>query len=138
MTIETILKICYSVAGFLSAAIPLVIGLIVVIKQKINTAKQIIAANDEKAKAEAKAADAEATTAMYSYANELVEAAEVLYKDVNISLKEQGKSAGPVKKDSVMSKLQMFALEHNYTFDFDKWSDTVDQIVKLTKNVNAK
>lgn len=138
MTIETILKICYSVAGFFSAAIPLVIGLIIVIKQKIKAKKQIIAATDEKTKAEAKAADAEATTAMYNYANELVEAAEVLYKDVNISLKAQGKSAGPVKKDSVMSKLQMFAIENNYTFDANKWSSVVDQIVKLTKNVNVK
>lgn len=137
MTIETIFKVCYSAAGFLSAAIPLVIGLIVVIKQKIKAKKAIASASSEVEKAEAEAADAKATTDMLNYANGLVEAAETLYRDVDIALKAKGSSAGPVKKDSVMAKLQMYAIEQGYTFDADKWSDEVDAIVKLTKNVNA-
>ena len=70
--------------------------------------------------------------------NKLVFEAENTYKDVNALLKQQGKSAGAVKKDVVMTKLQAFALEHNYLFDAEFWSAKIDEIIELTRKVNAK
>lgn len=63
--------------------------------------------------------------------------AETLYSDVSSILKKEGKSAGAVKKDSVMSKLQAYAIEHGYEFDAEYWDKKVDEIVDMTKKVNV-
>ena len=69
--------------------------------------------------------------------NSLITNAETLYADVANLLKREGKSAGIVKKDSVMSKLQAYALERGYTFDAEYWGKKVDEIVELTRKVNV-
>lgn len=137
MDIQIILKIVYAVSAFLAAAIPLAIALWTTIKKKIKLAKDLACTTDEAEKAKLKAADSEATTDMLQVCNSLIANAETLYGDVANLLKREGKSAGIVKKDSVMSKLQAYALEHGYTFDADYWDKKVDEIVELTRKVNV-
>ena len=62
---------------------------------------------------------------------------KLLYFVDNI-LKQSGSSAGAVKKDTVMTKLQAYALDKGYEFDVAYWRNKVDEIVTLTKQVNAK
>ena len=137
MGIQEILKVVYAVSAFLAAAIPLAIALWTTIKKKIKLAKDLACTTDEAEKAKLKAADSEATTDMLQVCNSLITNAETLYADVANLLKREGKSAGIVKKDSVMSKLQAYALEHGYTFDVEYWDKKVDEIVELTRKVNV-
>lgn len=137
MDIQKILKFVYAVSAFLAAAIPLAIALWTTIKKKIKLAKELACTTDEAEKANLKAADSEATIEMLQVCNSLIDNAETLYADVANLLKREGKSAGIVKKDSVMSKLQAYALEHGHTFDADYWDKKVDEIVELTRKVNV-
>ena len=137
MDIQKILKIVYAASAFLTAAIPLAITLYVTIKKKIKLAKDLAYTIDEAEKVKLKAADSEARTEMLQVCNSLIANAEALYADVANLLKREGKSAGIVKKDSVMSKLQAYALERGYTFDAEYWDKKVDEIVELTRKVNA-
>lgn len=137
MDIQEILKIVYAVSAFFAAAIPLAIALWMAIKKKIKLAKDLACTTDEAETAKIKAADSEATTDMLQVCNSLIVNAETLYADVANLLKREGKSAGIVKKDSVMSKLQAYALEHGHTFDADYWDKKVDEIVELTRKVNV-
>ena len=75
---------------------------------------------------------------MKSQAKVFIEAAEIAYKDINDVLKSKGSSAGSVKKDSVILKLQSYASEKGYDFDIDFWSQEIDNQVQYTKNVNSK
>lgn len=137
MDIQKILNIVYAASAFLTAAIPLAITLYVTIKKKIKLAKDLACTTDEVEKVKLKAADSEARTEMLQVCNSLIANAEALYADVANLLKREGKSAGIVKKDSVMSKLQAYALERGYTFDVEYWDKKVDEIVELTRKVNA-
>ena len=137
MDIQKILNIVYAASAFLTAAIPLVITLCMTIKKKIKLTKELAYATDEVEKAKLKAADSEARTEMLQVCNSLIANAEALYADVANLLKREGKSAGIVKKDSVMSKLQAYALERGYAFDAEYWDKKVDEIVELTRKVNA-
>lgn len=118
----TILNLIYVLAGCFAAIVPCLIALVTSIK-----AKRIAKTEAEKAKAEN-----EMTIAL----NDFIQNAEILYKNVNDILKERGESAGAQKKDCVMTKLQAFAIAHNYIFDAEYWSQKIDTIVDLTKNVN--
>ena len=137
MDIQEILKIVYAVFAFLAAAIPLAIALCTTIKKKIKLAKDLACTTDEAEKAKLKAADSEATADLLQVCNSLIIEAETLYADVANLRKREGKSAGIVKKDSVMSDLQAYALEHGYIFDAEYWDKKVDEIVELTRKVNA-
>lgn len=137
MDIQTILKVIYAVSAFFAAAIPLAITLWMTIKKKIKLAKDLACTTDEAEKAKLKAANSEATTDMLQVCNSLIADTEMLYADVANLLKREGKSAGIVKKDSVMSKLQAYALEHGYTFDAEYWNKKIDEIVELTRKVNV-
>lgn len=122
---ELIFKIIVSVCGVLfTSIIPLIITLVNAIRKR------------KDAKTEAEKAEAEAD--LLNTAILLIDGAEELYKNIDMELKRQGKSAGNVKKDNVMTKLKSYALDKNYPFDMDKWSEVVDNIVKFTKNVNGK
>lgn len=137
MDIQKILNIVYAASAFLTAAIPLVITLCMTIKKKIKLTKELACTTEEVEKAKLKAADSEARTEMLQVCNSLIANAEALYADVANLLKREGKSAGIVKKDSVMSKLQAYALERGYAFDAEYWGKKVDEIVELTRKVNA-
>lgn len=137
MDFATIMYIIAAVGGFVVAAIPLVCSLIAVIKKKIKLNKQLDATTDEAERAKLEAENAQATVDMTNVLGELIQNAEELYADVALQLKTSGKTAGAVKKDSVMSKLQAYALSKGYDFDEQYWSDKVDTTVALTKKVNA-
>lgn len=136
--IETILKVVYALVSALAVAIPLVIALVANIKSKINIRKKLVNTTDEAEKAKLEAINSSATTDMLNVCNQLIANAETLYTEVSTILKREGKSAGAVKKDSVLSKLQAYAIEHGYNFDIDFWDTKIDEIVELTKKVNVK
>lgn len=124
MPISTILDIVYAIVGAIISAVPFIIALVKICKKK-NSAKT----------------DAEKEAAMndlMEVVTTLIKQAEATYKDVDAILKSENKSAGPVKKDTVLTKLQAYALQKGYDFDIDAWSDKIDDIVAMTKQVNAK
>lgn len=93
-----------------------------------------------KARKNAKTAEEknEATEDMKVQAKAFIQAAEIAYKEVNDLLKAKGSSAGPIKLDSVLSKLQAYATEKKYLFDINYWTNFVNEEVAFSKNVNAK
>lgn len=110
--------------AFLAAAIP---GVILF----LNSVKKFKVAKDQAEKEEAK-------NDMLAAVNILISDAESLYSGVDNALKNQGQSAGILKKDSVMAKLQAYAIDKGYTFDSTYWSEKIDEIVTLTKAVNTR
>lgn len=128
-TLETIKLIL----GIISAVAALLIGTIIpLIVKFVKKCKEAKAAETE---AEKQAA----INDLLGIAHQLVAAAEETYKSVDSILKGQGgKGSGAVKKDSVMTKLQAACLEKGVEFDSEYWSTKVDEIVALTKEVNAQ
>ena len=126
MEVEVVLKIIIAVASFLVATlIPSIIALVKYVKSykqaKTEAEKQAIY-ND-----------------LLTEANSLIAAAEQTYKQVDTIIKQQGGAgSGAVKKDSVMTKLQAYCTEKGVAFDSEYWSGKIDEIVALTKQVNAK
>ena len=121
--LELIIKLACAVGGFLVAAIPSLVGLIKAIKaRKVATtiAERELAEND-----------------LLAQLNAFIADAEEAYNNVNLILKAQGKSAGSAKKESVITKLHAYALEKGYEFDADFWSEKIDEVVALTRKVNA-
>ena len=53
-------------------------------------------------------------------------------------MKQQNGSAGAMKKKSVSTDLQSYALAHGYEYDAAFWSAKIDEIVAFTREVNAK
>lgn len=124
MDIKTMIYIGFVVAEALIIGIPSLIKIILsakALKASKNNEEKMIAIDD-----------------MKSQAKVFIEAAEIAYKDINDVLKSKGSSAGSVKKDSVMLKLQSYASEKGYDFDIDFWSQEIDKQVQYTKNVNSK
>lgn len=125
MAVETIVKIIFLVASFvITTAVPFIISLVNANKKR----------KEAKTEAEKQAAINEMTEA----AKVFIVQAEQLYKEYDALMKANGSTGGLVKKDSVMSKLQAYALEKGYTFDAEYWSNKIDSIVELTRKVNAK
>lgn len=124
MTVSEILYIVYIVLAFIVGIIPAIIGFIKAAKEKKNakTAEESEAAQKD----------------MLTQANSLIVAAEDFYGALDAVLKSNGQSAGAYKKESVMNKLQAYATEKGYVFNAEYWSTKIDEIVKLTKEVNAK
>ena len=116
--------ILYIVCGALSTGIPVTIKLI----QSIKKMKRAESEVDKEA----------AYKDMKEQMKILIQAAEIAYEDVNKILKEKGSSAGPIKKDSVMLKLQSYATENCYEFNPELWSEEIDKEVTFTRTVNAK
>lgn len=123
-TLEIILTIVYILVGALSVGIPSLIKLI----------KSARALKDAKTEAE----KAKAIADMNEQMEILAQAAEIAYKDVHATLKAQGSSAGLIKKDSVMIKLQNYAVEKGYPFDAEFWSDKLTKYIESTRNINVK
>ena len=124
MDIKTMIYIGFVIAEALIIGIPSLIKIILsakALKASKNNEEKMIAIDD-----------------MKSQAKVFIEAAEIAYKDINDVLKSKGSSAGSVKKDSVMLKLQSYASEKGYDFDIDFWSQEIDKQVQYTKNVNSK
>lgn len=125
MDIKDILTLVSVIAGFLlSTLIPTVGGLIV----KIRAYRQA------KSEAEKQAIINE----IGEDAKNFIVDAENLYKDIDHLVKQNGKSCGPVKKDSVMTKIQDDCILKGIAFDKEYWSNYVDNFVAATRQVNAK
>lgn len=70
--------------------------------------------------------------------NGFIAVAEQTYAGLDAVMKAQNSSAGTVKKENVMTKLQAYAIEKGYDIDLEYWSGKVDELVAFTREVNAK
>lgn len=69
---------------------------------------------------------------------QLVTEAEEQYKDFDKVLKAQtGTGCGTLKKDKVLSQIQALCTEKGIEYDKEYWSNQVEEIVQITKQVNA-
>jgi hypothetical protein len=124
MNWEVIVNITAIILGALGTGIPMFV--------KWNKARK------NKNKAVTEAEKQKAHNEMLDHANSLIILAEETYKSFDKVMKAQGDSAGRVKKKSVISDLQAFALTNGYEFDAEFWSNKIDEIVRFTKSVNSK
>ena len=136
--LEMWIKIIYAVVGALVSGIPLLLSLIAAIKRFHKAKTDALEATDEAGKLQADAEAAEAKLDLMDYAKQLITTAEETFDTVNKIMKQRGQSAGPIKKEVVMAKLQSYATENGYDFDETEWSDEVDNIVQLTREVNKR
>lgn len=88
--------------------------------------------------AETDAAKEKANADLLATAKGFISAAEVTFAEFDKLLKQSNGSAGGLKKDTVINKLQAYALQNGYEFNVDEWSDKIDELVAFTKSVNAK
>lgn len=136
--LEMWIKIIYAVIGALVSGIPLLLSLIAAIKRFHKAKTDALEATDEAGKLQADAEAAEAKLDLMDYAKQLITTAEETFDTVNKIMKQRGESAGPIKKEVVMAKLQSYATENGYDFDETEWSNEVDAIVQLTREVNKR
>lgn len=123
MNWEVLLHIATVILGALASGIPILM--------KWNTARK--AKNNALTEAEKEKAQNE----MIEQANAFILMAEETYKSVDKIMKGQNSSAGSLKKETVMSRLQAYAISKGYVFDVEYWSKKIDEIVSFTKSVNS-
>lgn len=125
MNVEVIIHIIALVIGAISSAIPILM--------KWNKARKL------KNTAISEAEKQKAHNEMLEQANSFIALAEITFDSFDKVLKDQNNgSAGSMKKESVLNKLQAFAISKGYEFDSDFWSEKIDEIVSFTKAVNRK
>lgn len=88
--------------------------------------------------AETDAEREKANADLLATAKNFITAAEVAFDGFDKMMKAQNSSAGAMKKDTVFTKLQAYALQNGYEFDADEWSNKIDELVAFTKSVNTK
>lgn len=121
-TMTIIFDIVYAIGGALIVGIPTIICFISACKKykkAMNAADKEAAMND-----------------MIDQAMWFIENVEDAYRSVNDILKRDGSSAGALKQDSVISRLQQYAIEKGYTFDPEFWKTKINELVAFTKKVN--
>lgn len=84
------------------------------------------------------AAKEKANADLLATAKNFIAAAEVAFDGFDKMMKAQNGSAGAMKKDTVFTKLQAYALQNGYDFNADEWSQKIDELVAFTKSVNTK
>lgn len=122
------IQVIYYILG--SIAIIASIGVPFIVKLKLT--------NKKLHEAETDAEFEKASADLLEYAKQLINTAEDAYSGFDKVMKTQNSTAGGMKKESVLSKLQVYALQKGYAFDTLEWSDKIDELVKFTKNVNGK
>lgn len=122
--IKLIITIVSFILTFAGTAAPLVVKLSIA-----NKARKAAVTEAEKQKA---------INDMFSTAQELVKSAEKAFAGFDAVMKQQGASAGAMKKENVTTKLQAYALANGYEYDAEYWSAKIDEIVAFTREVNAK
>lgn len=105
-------------------------------RKKAKAAEEAAKTEAEKAKAEAERAAAELE--MEQAAKAFIAQADSMYSAVDAFLKQKGDSAGALKKETVLAKLRTYAIEKGISIDVGAWADKIDDLVKFTKEVNAK
>lgn len=118
-TITLLYYLLSAILGLLTTGIPLFLS----IKARKNADT---VADKEKANAD-----------LLATAKNFISAAEVAFDGFDKMMKAQGSSAGAMKKDTVFTKLQAYALQNGYDFDASEWSAKIDELVAFTKSVNA-
>ncbi len=74
---------------------------------------------------------AEATNEIASLAMDKVVETEKLFAKSSQILKATGVNTGEIKKEQVMSYIQTKCAEKKVDFDADKWSEQVDNLIKV-------
>lgn len=68
----------------------------------------------------------------------LVSNVEFEYKNLDSAMKNLGSSAGVFKKEKVLSGLRDFCDKNGYEYDGEELGREIDDVVRLTKEVNSK
>ena len=123
MELSIIFPLITLILGALTTAIPIMTKWNKARKAKKNAVTE---ADKEKAKND-----------MYESAINMIVLAEKTFNGFDKVMKQQSSSAGSLKKQTVMSDLQSYALSKGYTFDKEYWSAKIDEIVAFTKEVNS-
>ncbi len=122
--IEMITKLCILLPALAALATSVIASF------KAHKAKKVAKTEAEKAAA---------INDMRDAVDGFITAAEEAYLAFDPILKQTaGKTSGNVKKKTVMTDLQAYALAKGYEFDADFWSKKIDDIVALTRVVNGK
>lgn len=120
--LEIIIKVICLLCGFATACIITIPSL-----------KKAIKARREAKTAEDKAkADLEIQNQLELF----VSTVESSYKNLDAAMKSIGGTAGPLKKDKVLSMLRDFCDSNGYAYDAEALSSKIDNFVRLTKEVN--
>lgn len=125
------------VATLVTVGVPAYIAIRKALKERKAAREAAEIARTEAEKAEAEAAIERANADLLNNAKNFIAAAEVAFDGYDKMMKAQGKSAGAMKKDSVFTKLQAYALQNKYPFDAEEWSAKIDRLVEFTKSVNS-
>ena len=99
---------------------------------------KVKSANKARKEAETAAEKEKAYNDMLNAAQDLIKDAEAAFAGFDAVMKQQNGSAGAMKKKSVTTDLQAYALAHGYEYNADFWSSKIDEIVAFTREVNAK
>lgn len=125
MQIKDILTLVITIASFL---------LTVLIPTFCVMINRIKAARNAKTEAEKQAA----INDLKQLAKGFIVEAENAWKATNNILKQNGGSCGANKKSEVMTKLHQACFDKKIDFDEEFWSKEVDDLVEVTRQVNAK
>ncbi len=106
-------------------------------KAERKAAETVAAAEAERDVALAEAAEAKAENDLTEKMQAAVQAAEIAHQAFDAVAKQNGNSLGAMKRESVLNKLQAYALSKGYTFDEERWGAAIDAYVATTKVVNA-
>lgn len=121
--------------NFISALLGFLLTLATV---TVPTVIALVRAIKKRKAAKTEAEKEKANSDLVETAKSFIVAAEVTFEGFDKMMKANGGSAGSLKKDTVFSKLQAYALQHGYEFNADEWNAKIDELVAFTKSVNAK
>lgn len=127
-----------AVLGFvLTVLIPFAVKVCVALKQG---KAEITKTAQDKLKAEAAEKNAAQKLELTRAANEIIESLEKTFATQDYVLKtyDPSRTLGPVKKECALARLSEVAAEKGAEFDRDYWANEIDEIVRMTRNVNAK
>ena len=131
-----------AIITLVSTLIPIIIGFVAGFINRVKAVKKAKEALAEsKTEEDRQRAEAEKQAAMNelkTFAQECVVEAENLYKNVDKLVKQTGGTYGAQKKDSVMTKILQACLTKGVAFDEEYWSKAIDELVEVTRKVNAK
>lgn len=134
--LQTILAAATAVMGFiLTVLIPFAIKIGVALKK--GKAK-ITQSDEDRKKAVIAEENASKMLEMTKAANEIIESLEKNFATQDAILKsfDPSRTLGSVKKECALARLSEYATQIGVEFDREYWSNEIDEIVRLTRNVN--
>lgn len=136
--LQTVLTVISSALGLiLTVILPLLLKAYIAFKR---SKVAITEANEDKLAAKEAELKAAQMLDMTNKANEIIEKLEQEFATQNAILKQADNSLtlGPIKKECALATLSEFATDIGAKFDREYWSKAIDDIVKLTRNVNSR